>query len=133
MASGDEGEVTIWQRDIREVQLAKAALQVGICRLLAEAGVEAEAVEECVFAGAFGAELDPEAVRELGVVSPEFDGSFVALEDAAGGGALRVLLEGAPAERRARDMASRAKAVSLAETSEFQSLFLGAMAFPRRG
>ena len=132
LASGDEGEVTIWQRDIREVQLAKAALQVGICRLLAEGGVKAEAVEECVFAGAFGAELDPEAVRELGVVPPGFDGSFVALEDAAGGGALRVLLEGAPAERRARDVAFRAKVVSLAETPEFQSLFLGAMAFPRR-
>ena len=46
LASGDEGEVVIWQRDIREVQLAKAALQVGICRLLADAGVEADAVED---------------------------------------------------------------------------------------
>ena len=130
LASGEEGEVVLWQRDIRELQLAKAAIQVGLQKLLAEGGVGAHELDECVLTGAFGAGVRPGSIQRLGVVPSEFRGTFLSLEDAAGLGALRVLLEGDAAERRARELAARATLVSLTEDPNFPSLFVAATAFP---
>jgi uncharacterized 2Fe-2S/4Fe-4S cluster protein (DUF4445 family) len=46
--------VGITQRDIRQLQLAKAAVRTGIQILLKEGGRSADDIEEVVIAGAFG-------------------------------------------------------------------------------
>lgn len=68
----DAGDVVLTQLDVRALQIAKAAVQAGIERVLAAAGSEAAALDEIRVAGAFGGALDPADLVELGVVPARF-------------------------------------------------------------
>lgn len=50
--------VRLTQKDIRAVQLAKSAICAGMRTLIAEAGLQAEAIAELVVAGGFGSRID---------------------------------------------------------------------------
>jgi uncharacterized 2Fe-2S/4Fe-4S cluster protein (DUF4445 family) len=59
------------QEDIRDFQLAKAAVRVGIDMVLDRARVKAEDVATFRLVGAFGAHLDMEAARAVGLFAPQ--------------------------------------------------------------
>lgn len=67
---GEAGPVclTFSQRDVRTLQLAKAAVRVGIERVLSSAGVDASDLDHVYVAGAFGAALSIDDLVDLGVV-----------------------------------------------------------------
>jgi uncharacterized 2Fe-2S/4Fe-4S cluster protein (DUF4445 family) len=65
---GGESVPTISQLDIRAVQLAKAAVRVGIAYVLNAAGVHASELESIYVAGAFGGALRAEDLVLLGVI-----------------------------------------------------------------
>jgi uncharacterized 2Fe-2S/4Fe-4S cluster protein (DUF4445 family) len=122
-----EPELTITQNDIRQIQLAKAALHAG-CRLLMEHyGIDR--VDRVRLAGAFGAQIDPVHALVLGLV-PDCDPSGVtSAGNAAGTGARIALLD-----RGARDEIERVvRSVEKIETAvepRFQEHFVQAMAIP---
>ncbi|MBR5733496.1 MAG: DUF4445 domain-containing protein, partial [Lachnospiraceae bacterium] len=62
------GKVTFTQKDIRELQLAVAAVRGGIETLLEEYGAEAEAIKHVFIAGGFGTELDPGKAAVIGLL-----------------------------------------------------------------
>ncbi len=55
-------------KDVRQVQLAKAALSVGIQIMLEKAGVTR--VDRTILTGAFGAKFDWENARDIGMLPP---------------------------------------------------------------
>jgi uncharacterized 2Fe-2S/4Fe-4S cluster protein (DUF4445 family) len=122
-----EPELTITQNDIRQIQLAKAALHAG-CRLLMDHyGIDR--VDRVRLAGAFGAQIDPVHALVLGLV-PDCDPSGVtSAGNAAGTGARIALLD-----RRARAEIERVvRSVEKVETAvepRFQEHFVHAMAIP---
>ncbi len=122
-----EPELTITQNDIRQIQLAKAALHAG-CRLLMDHyGIDR--VDRVRLAGAFGAQIDPVHALVLGLV-PDCDPSGVtSAGNAAGTGARIALLD-----RGARDEIERVvRSVEKVETAvepRFQEHFVQAMAIP---
>ncbi len=66
---GDEGSaLTITQLDVRALQLAKAAVQVGVRAVLRSAGLGAADLSRVGVAGAFGSALDPQDLIELGIL-----------------------------------------------------------------
>jgi uncharacterized 2Fe-2S/4Fe-4S cluster protein (DUF4445 family) len=123
----DEPELTITQNDVRQIQLAKAALHAG-CRLLMDHyGIDR--VDRVRLAGAFGAHIDPVHALVLGLV-PDCDPSGVtSAGNAAGTGARIALLD-----RGARDEIQRVvRSVEKIETAvepRFQEHFVHAMAIP---
>ena len=59
IAKNDRGEqIVLTQKDVREIQLAKAAVRAGIETLLSEYGVEASKVDTVYVSGGFGYRLD---------------------------------------------------------------------------
>ncbi len=62
------GEVYLSQRDVREVQNAKAAIAAGVEILLEHLGVGPEELDEVLIAGAFGSTLDPQSAQRLSVI-----------------------------------------------------------------
>ena len=60
--------LVLTQLDVRALQLAKAAIRVGIEAVLAEGGVAASELESVLVAGAFGSALEPADLIELGVL-----------------------------------------------------------------
>jgi uncharacterized 2Fe-2S/4Fe-4S cluster protein (DUF4445 family) len=122
-------EIKVTQNDVRAVQLAKAALRAGI-DLLMERG-EITRIDDVRLAGAFGAHIDPLYALVLGLVPDVPLDTIVPSGNAAGTGAVRMLLSGA--ERRETEaVVTRVDKIETATEPRFQELFVNAMAFPHR-
>jgi uncharacterized 2Fe-2S/4Fe-4S cluster protein (DUF4445 family) len=61
--------VYLSQKDIRQVQLAKAAIRAGIEVLFERSKISSEAVQEVVLTGSFGTTLDPGKLKNVGILS----------------------------------------------------------------
>lgn len=123
----DTVRVTVTQNDVRAIQLAKAALRAGIDLVLEHAGVDT--VADVRLAGAFGAHLDPVHAMVLGLVPDAPPGAVRSVGNAAGAGAVRLLLSAT--ERR--DVEHAVRTVTRVETAtepRFQDRFVAAMALP---
>ncbi len=57
-------------RDVRALQLAKAAIAAGIATMLDEAGIAAEDVAALVIAGGFGNTIQPVSAGRIGLIPP---------------------------------------------------------------
>ncbi len=126
-SDGTERSVVVTQNDVRQIQLAKAALRAGIDLLVEHAGNPV--VNDIRLAGAFGAHIDPLHAMVLGLVPDAPLDGVRAVGNAAGGGAVRALLS---ASLRV-ELELAARQVTKIETAiepRFQELFVHAMAFP---
>jgi len=120
-------EIAVTQDDVRNIQLAKAALYAGCKLLMKRSGVAA--VDRIVLAGAFGSYIDPLHAMVLGLI-PDCDLAKVeAVGNAAGDGARIALLDRA---RRAdsEGLARRVHYIETAIDPSFQDEFVGAMHLP---
>jgi uncharacterized 2Fe-2S/4Fe-4S cluster protein (DUF4445 family) len=122
-------DVLLTQQDVRQAQLAKAAVQVAIEMVLAEAGRPAETVAEVLVAGGFGSHLRPASLAAVGVVPRAWSERVTLAGNAALAGASAMLLSSA-ARREADSLAARVHTVDLAGRPDFQRRFIAALAFP---
>lgn len=119
----------ITQNDVRQIQLAGAALRAGIDLLMEHAGI-AE-VNDIRLAGAFGAHIDPLYALVLGLV-PDCPLSAVqSVGNSSGAGAVRMLLSAAQ-RREIAQTVNRIEKIETATEPRFQELFVAAMAFPHQ-
>ena len=122
-------EVVITQKDIRELQLAKAAMIAGIRILLDKLSLKETDIREVYLAGAFGNYVRPQSALAIGLL-PVFPNARVTqVGNAAGSGAKMALLS-TSAVKEARRLARRINYIELAKVSHFQVEFLKGMAFP---
>ncbi len=122
-----EPELVITQSDVRQIQLAKAALHAGCTLLMEHYGIER--VNRIRLAGAFGTHIDPVHALVLGLV-PDCDPKRVtAAGNAAGTGARIALLNGS-ARREIEEVVRRVEKIETAVEPRFQEHFVNAMAIP---
>lgn len=121
--------VFISQKDVREVQLAKAAVRAGIEVLLEEAGIIAEQVQRLYLAGGFGSAMSPAGAARLGLIPVELAGRVRVLGNAAGFGALRYVTEQGAIEE-AEKLVSRVRYIELSAHSGFSAHYVEQMMFP---
>jgi uncharacterized 2Fe-2S/4Fe-4S cluster protein (DUF4445 family) len=125
--SATDSPIVVSQKDVRAIQLAKAALYVSAQLLMRELGVDR--VERIVMAGAFGSVIDPRYAMTLGMI-PDCDLTRVSSAgNAAGDGARIALLNKAKRAEAAR-LARWVEHVDQPLEDEFQSLFMAALAIP---
>ncbi|HHE47907.1 MAG TPA: DUF4445 domain-containing protein [Candidatus Acetothermia bacterium] len=127
----EEGKrpIYITQRDIRELQLAKGAIRAGVEVLLSRMGATPEEIDRVYLAGAFGSQMRPESLVQLGLLPEELLPRIVPVGNAAGTGAKLALLdcEALPeAERIAQEM----EYVELSYEKPFAKQFVAQMRFP---
>jgi uncharacterized 2Fe-2S/4Fe-4S cluster protein (DUF4445 family) len=122
-------KIAVTQNDVRQIQLAKAALYAGVKLLLDRAGVEK--IDRIRLAGAFGSHIDPLYAMVLGLI-PDCDLDAVgSAGNAAGTGAVIALLNTstrAEIEAIVRDI----EKIETAVEPKFQEYFVDAMAIPNR-
>ncbi len=121
--------VLLTQKDVRQVQLANAAIASGIEMLLDSAGVAPESVAELVIAGGFGYHVKAAALVRMGMIPPMWLDRVSFAGNTAMTGALMALLDTA-ARRRAESIARHVSAIDLAGHPDFQNTFVSAMRFP---
>lgn len=121
--------ITISQKDVSEVQLAKAAIRAGIDILFDETGISLEAVDEVILTGGFGTVIDPAAAIDIGMFPPFNPGRIRPMEHGAGAGAIHCLIS--RSERAyAAALACEISHVELMTHPTFKKRFAHAMYFP---
>lgn len=120
--------VVITPGDIRQVQLAKAAVRAGIETLLEISGVSPDQVEQLYLAGGFGSYLDIQSAVAIGLIPVQLAPVAKPVGNAAGNGAVMMLLgkDGIPA---AQQLASKAKTEELSSSRIFMEKYVEAMLF----
>lgn len=126
----ESGEpIQLIQADIRQVQLAKAAVRTGVESILEEAGLEPDSIERVFVGGAFGSSMRAESLLALGMLPEALRGRIHPVGNVAGMGAkLALMFPGRL--REARRLARRTRHVSLAERPDFSSRFASYLGFP---
>jgi len=124
-------DVLLTQQDVRQAQLAKAAVQSAIETVLDVAGRPASGVAEILVAGGFGSHLRPASLAAVGVVPPDWTDRMTLAGNAALAGASAMLLS-SEARRAADLLAARVRTVILAGRPDFRERFVAALGFPER-
>ncbi len=119
--------IYVTQDDVRNIQLAKAALYAGAKILMKRAGIER--VERIVLAGAFGSFIDPLYALVLGLIPDCDPQKVVAVGNAAGDGA-RIALLNRSKRREAQELAVRVHYIETAVAPDFQDEFVDAIHIP---
>jgi len=121
--------VLLTQRDVRQLQLAKAAMSAGIRLILQTAGVAMSEVDEVILAGAFGASIVVEEAMAIGLMPPELRGArFTLAVDAVLSGAAKCAVSG-ELWQQSKEIAVAAEHVELSGAADFTSAFIKAMPF----
>lgn len=128
-ASGQE--VLLTQADVRQVQLAKAAIRSAITMLERMSGTPEGGIAELMLAGGFGNYLNVRSAIRIGLIPALPPDRIIYVGNAAGLGAQMALVSETE-RRRADELAARIRHVSLATQPEFQQAFLEAVAFPHK-
>ena len=126
------GGVSLLSRDIRAVQLAKAAVAAGIDTLLETAGVAPEALTHLSIAGGFGSHLRVASAVAIGLIPSSLAQKVRILGNASLTGACRLLMDAA-AQSSAAEIARRSQHVSLGRQPPLQPPLRGAHALPGAG
>jgi uncharacterized 2Fe-2S/4Fe-4S cluster protein (DUF4445 family) len=122
-----EPELVVTQSDVRQVQLAKAALYAGCALLMDRYGIEC--VDRIRLAGAFGTHIDPVHALVLGLV-PDCDPERVTAAGNAAGTGARIALLNRSARTEIEDVVLRVEKIETAVEARFQEHFVQAMAIP---
>ena len=117
--------ITITQHDIRELQMAKAAIQVGIRALLESSGHSGDDINKIVIAGAFGSYIDVANAIAIGMLPSLPLDRFRQVGNAAGMGAKLALLS-LRKRAEAQSIAHQASYIELATTPNFMENFIDA-------
>jgi len=117
--------ITITQHDVRELQLAKAAIRTGIQVLLETSGCSEAEIKQVIIAGAFGTYIDVASAVAIGMLPPLPLNRFRQVGNAAGMGAKLALIS-LKSRAKAQAVASRVSYIELASVPKFEQVFVQA-------
>ncbi len=121
--------VYIDQRDIRQLQLAKAAVAAGIRILTESEGLSFGDIDSLYLAGGFGNRLRPESAVRIGMLPEEMLGRIKTAGNTSLAGAERALLD--PISRKTlSDIKSKCRYIELSSHKKFNDRFVDEMTFP---
>ena len=115
-------DITLSQKDVRELQLAKAAIRVGIQALVEAEGLSESDLEKVIIAGAFGTFIDVKSAITIGMLPDLPLERFSQVGNAAGTGA-RLALISQKERRRATQIARQDGYIELARVPNFSRKF----------
>ncbi len=125
------GAVSLFPKDVRAVQLAKAAIAAGLETLLDSAGIKPKDVSSFDLAGGFGSNLNLRSAAAIGLLPEELVACTTVLGNAALSGAAQLLLH-KEATARAREIAKNAVHVPLGGNPKFNERYMDNMLFPEQ-
>jgi len=122
-------KIVITQNDVRQIQLAKAALYAGV-RLLMDR-LDVEQVDRIRLAGAFGSHIDVKYAMVLGLI-PDCDLKNVSSAGNAAGSGARMALLNRSARGDIEQLVNNVEKIETAVEQKFQDHFVAAMGIPHK-
>ena len=123
----DETQIVVTQNDIRQIQLAKAALYAGVKLLMDHIGTDH--IERIRLAGAFGSHINVQHAMVLGLIPDCVLEQVSSAGNAAGTGA-RIALLNAESRNVIETLVKNIEKIETALEPKFQDYFVDAMAIP---
>lgn len=120
--------VVLTQKDIREVQLAKAAIRAGIELLTQHLGTAVSEIRTVFLAGAFGNYLTPTSACRIGMIPPVLSDRIKPIGNAAGEGA-KLCAVSRENFAYSQKIASNTEFLELASLPQFQDCYVDALEF----
>jgi uncharacterized 2Fe-2S/4Fe-4S cluster protein (DUF4445 family) len=124
-----EHSVFLSQRDVRELQFAKASIATGWSILLTELGVGPDDISQVLLAGSFGAYLTPLSAVRIGLVPAIALPRIVSAGNVAGEGA-KIAALSVRERAEAYSILREVEYVELSGRSDFNDMFVDQLAFP---
>jgi len=122
-------DITITQKDVRNLQLAKAAIFTGCSLLMKRMNVKASELKNIFIAGAFGNYIDPVSAIVIGMFPDVPIARIKSIGNGSGFGA-RLALLSRMKSAEADEIARRIQYVELSAEDDFQREFLKALNLP---
>ncbi|MCR1842858.1 ASKHA domain-containing protein [Murimonas intestini] len=126
--SGDT--ITFTQKDVREIQLAKAAVRAGMETLLLRYGVVYDQVDTLYLAGGFGFHIDQDKAIDIGLLPKAFEGRIKAVGNSSLSGAEQYILD-EEAKQKVEHIIKISREVELSTDPDFNELYMDHMYFER--
>ena len=124
-------DIVVTQKDIREVQLAKAAIYTGTSILMRQMNITPTEIQKIMIAGAFGNYIDPLNARTIGMY-PDVPLRRVGLVGNTAGSGARMALLSTKVRRLAEKVAREVQYIELGADPMFQEEFLKATYLPHK-
>ena len=124
-----QSAVALTQRDVRQIQLAKAAIAAGAETLLQRSGADFSQIDRLYLCGGFGSSLNCTAAEQIGLIPPGTAAKVNVLGNAALKGAAAVLLR-EKSRQQLREIARRCRYIELSTDLNFTEHYIFHMNFP---
>lgn len=126
---GAERDVYFTQRDVREVQMARAAIAGAVLTLLRERGIELDQLEQVYLAGGFGFWLREKSAIRIGLIPGACAGRVKVVGNSSGKGGLQMALDRGKLAQ-AEELRQRITYLELSSNLMYQNDFVMSMTFP---
>jgi uncharacterized 2Fe-2S/4Fe-4S cluster protein (DUF4445 family) len=129
---GDKNDPLVYltQRDVRELQFAKASIATGWRLLMEQLKLNDEDIQQVLLAGSFGSYLSPASAIQIGLVPKIPVMRIVSAGNVAGEGAKMVLLS-QPERNGATALLNEVEYVELSDRADFNDKFVIQLVFPK--
>jgi len=124
-------EITVTQKDINEIQLAKAAIFTGCTILMKRKNVKREDLDRVFIAGAFGSYINPENAKFIGLVPDVPTEKITFVGNTAITGAKMALISN-NARETAGMLSNKIRYIELATDPDFNQEFISAAIIPHK-
>lgn len=128
VANAKERPVFLSQKDIRQVQLAKGAIQTGIILLQKKLGLKSSDIGHILLAGAFGNYISRRSALRIGLLPAVEIERIRFVGNAAAAGAQMILLS-RHCRDKARELAHKIEYIEIAHEPGFQDIYADSMLF----
>ena len=129
--TADGSAIYLTQKDIREIQLAKAAVRAGLETLFLRYGITKEEVSRVYLAGGFGFNLNCRKAVEIGLLPKELGDRVEIIGNSSLSGTVKCLME-QDGWQRVTKLAEGAREITLSADQDFNRLYLEHMGFERK-
>jgi len=128
---GDKEDPLVYltQRDVRELQFAKASIATGWRLLMEQLNLKDDDIQQVLLAGSFGSYLSPASAIQIGLVPKIPVMRIVSAGNVAGEGAKMVLLS-QPERNGATALLNEVEYVELSDRADFNDKFVIQLGFP---
>jgi uncharacterized 2Fe-2S/4Fe-4S cluster protein (DUF4445 family) len=121
-------DISINSRDIRQIQLAKAAIAAGINTLLIESNTKLKDVDVCYLAGSFGSNLNKKSICDIGLIPRDLIDRIQPIGNAAGMGAVLWQIS-SQCKAEVEQIVNITKYLELSNSQVFNEQFISCMTF----
>lgn len=130
LGTGNRGEICFYQKDIRELQLAKSAVRAGIETLLLRFGIKAGNISKVYLAGGFGYHINVTKAIAIGLLPEVFRDKIEIIGNGSLKGAtLYGTLTEEIAEKKLKQIISISKEINLSADKDFNNFYMEHMYF----